>query len=304
MSLTGQVTASIGLRVRNGPGVEHTVLGLLKPDERLTLFELVGEWWRVDSQFGPGFVHAAFVALVPVDEETPHATEILYVCVPGDTLGQIGLRFGVNFLDIAALNGIVEPFMIRVGQLLRIPAVGSIQPVAGMISVMNPFIVEGQTEITSSSLQGHHTPWLGSCSVDLDVRGIASPGVAVHFNVDAPIGVDVRGKVQDVGLACFSRRLEDGGRTVKLGIERRSGGGTWVETGAWVLYAHLDPVRVEPHQVVVAGQSLGVMGPPSGPEYASACAQGSHVHIEASQATCVVNERSLIVRAPVITFDG
>jgi murein DD-endopeptidase MepM/ murein hydrolase activator NlpD len=109
--------------------------------------------------------------------------------------------------------------------------------------------------------------------------------------------------VDSVGLACRSQRLADGGRTVKLAVQKRQGAGPWIDTGAWVLYAHLDPVSVGVGEVVIPGQSIGAMGPAFGPEYNSSCAQGSHVHIEASRARCVVNQQAVIRNAPVLAFD-
>ncbi len=50
---------------------------------------------------------------------TPGGT-ITYVVVPGDTLGAIARRFGTTVSAIAQLNGIVNPNLIRVGQVLLI----------------------------------------------------------------------------------------------------------------------------------------------------------------------------------------
>ena len=301
MSFIGRVLPQEGLRLRSGPGTQHSILGVLEKDELVDLFELTGEWWRVQSRMGPGFVHSAFVAAVPDEPEEPEES---YTCVAGDTLFGIGRRFGLNHLEIAMLNGLVEPFALQVGQVLRIRrSGGGVQPVVATISILNPFLVAGETEVTSSSLQGHHRPWLGDCSCDLDVRGVSSPGVGVHFNVVAPPGLELRGRVESVGLACRSQRLSDGGRTVKVVIEKRARSGEWLDC-AWVLYAHLDPVDVVPGALIFPGARIGAMGPANGAEYFSSCAQGSHVHMEASRARCVVNQQSVITNAPVIVLDS
>jgi LysM repeat protein len=52
----------------------------------------------------------------------PHSppTDVTYVVQPGDTLGQIALRFGTTYQQIALLNGIANPDRIFVGQTLII----------------------------------------------------------------------------------------------------------------------------------------------------------------------------------------
>jgi LysM repeat protein len=44
-----------------------------------------------------------------------------YIVDPGDTLAAIASRFGLPFQDLAAVNGIDEPFTIRIGQKILIP---------------------------------------------------------------------------------------------------------------------------------------------------------------------------------------
>ena len=49
---------------------------------------------------------------------------LLYVVQPGDNLSTLGMIFGVNYLVIARVNGIVNPDVIKVGQKLYIPYPG------------------------------------------------------------------------------------------------------------------------------------------------------------------------------------
>jgi murein DD-endopeptidase MepM/ murein hydrolase activator NlpD len=44
-----------------------------------------------------------------------------YTVAPGDTLGAIANRFGVTVEDLAAVNGIADPNLLAVGQVLAIP---------------------------------------------------------------------------------------------------------------------------------------------------------------------------------------
>lgn len=54
-----------------------------------------------------------------------------YVVQPGDTLYSIARRYGMNYQDLAAHNGIVNPHRIQAGQVLRIPAGGEPSPPSG-----------------------------------------------------------------------------------------------------------------------------------------------------------------------------
>jgi LysM repeat protein len=51
-----------------------------------------------------------------------------YVVKAGDTLSQIAKYFGVNYHDLARMNGISDPSLIYVGQVLRIPHGGGYYP--------------------------------------------------------------------------------------------------------------------------------------------------------------------------------
>jgi hypothetical protein len=314
MSLIGTVIPVEGLRVRTGPSTDHDILGSLSKDEEIVLIAKVNEvWWGVVSRFGNGFVHGGFITVREEPDPVRAGGEQSYTCVGGDTLSSIGRKFGVNFMAIAALNGLIEPFVIREGQVLRIPAGAvvvtggarggaadsTVVAPAGTISILNPLEFDGTTEVTSAS-PGHHRPFGGSCSCDLDVHHLVSAGRPVRFNVAAPGGTEVRGVVSEIGFTCASHKLEDGGRMVKLNIQKRQSGGDWVESGAWVLFGHLDPVFVRVGEVVGAGQLVGALGPAGGGEYRSSCASASHIHIEATRAECVVRVRDVIRNAAVI----
>ncbi|MEK9773320.1 MAG: LysM peptidoglycan-binding domain-containing protein, partial [Opitutae bacterium] len=55
--------------------------------------------------------------------------EVTYVVRKGDSLGLIAKRFGVSATDLALINQISRPDLIRVGQKLTIPLSGSRRPV-------------------------------------------------------------------------------------------------------------------------------------------------------------------------------
>ncbi len=52
-----------------------------------------------------------------------------YTVAYGDTLSSIASRFGLSTMELARFNQIVNPNLIRVGQVLNIPASGSLTPV-------------------------------------------------------------------------------------------------------------------------------------------------------------------------------
>jgi len=48
-----------------------------------------------------------------------------YIVQPGETLSSIAARYGSSVLTLARLNGIVNPQLIRVGQVLAVPGPGN-----------------------------------------------------------------------------------------------------------------------------------------------------------------------------------
>ncbi|MCU0513901.1 MAG: LysM peptidoglycan-binding domain-containing protein [Anaerolineae bacterium] len=64
--------------------------------------------------------------VTPREEDPEPATgDITYIVQPGDTLFSIGRRFAASLPEIVRVNGLVEPFILRVGQTLIIPGAGS-----------------------------------------------------------------------------------------------------------------------------------------------------------------------------------
>ncbi len=57
--------------------------------------------------------------------QEPPGTETTYVVQPGDNLFRIALRHGLTMETLAAYNGITNPSLIYVGQVIRIPAGGT-----------------------------------------------------------------------------------------------------------------------------------------------------------------------------------
>lgn len=71
----------------------------------------------------PALIKAGQVLRIPTagTSLTAPAGETTYVVQPGDNLFRIGLRYGMSHTYLAQYNGIANPALIRVGQVLRIP---------------------------------------------------------------------------------------------------------------------------------------------------------------------------------------
>ena len=86
----------------------------------------------------------------PTAAPTPEPVAATYTVQAGDTLSAIAGRFGVSLDDLAAVNGITNPALIQVGQVLTIPGEGvSMPPTATAAPTATP---TGPTEATPTAL--------------------------------------------------------------------------------------------------------------------------------------------------------
>ena len=75
----------------------------------------------------PAPVEAASAPVAPPAQE-PDWRPQTYTVKRGDTLHQIALDYGLDYRELAALNNIENPNLIRVGQVLRLAAPGEPAP--------------------------------------------------------------------------------------------------------------------------------------------------------------------------------
>lgn len=70
----------------------------------------------------PDIIKVGQVLKLPNSSSSSYIT---YKVVSGDTLGKIANKFGTTFQEIANINGIQNPNIIQVGQVLKIPSLSS-----------------------------------------------------------------------------------------------------------------------------------------------------------------------------------
>ncbi len=76
----------------------------------------------------------ATAAVVEPESETLPAEGMDYTVRAGDTLLQIGLRYGLEWQDIAIANGLAERDVLRIGQVLRLPGIVTAGPVTEAVT--------------------------------------------------------------------------------------------------------------------------------------------------------------------------
>nr|MBC7245294.1 LysM peptidoglycan-binding domain-containing protein [Chloroflexota bacterium] len=94
----------------------------------------IGMWelMLANSLFSPHLIHPGLKMVIPgaggtVPESDPETSET-YIARPGDTLSSIAQRFHTTAFALAQSNGISDPSMIRVGQVLQVPRIPSGTP--------------------------------------------------------------------------------------------------------------------------------------------------------------------------------
>jgi LysM repeat protein len=319
-----------GLNLRPSASTTFPRLGVLIAGDQVTIVQRVGKWFQVESELGSGFVASEFVkvneggtpiserAQIPDDLRTEvRAPASIYRVRTGDTLSKIGQMLGVRWQALAKVNGIPAPYTIHVNQPLLIPDAGT-PPIAvrGEVAIDSP--LAAPMAVTTSSATGHHRPYGGTHSADIDVLTISS-GAPALFNVSST-GLKLRGVVQQVRPACATGNIADGGWQVRIAIEVQMPGANWTSTDVTVVYAHMDPVAVTPGSVLMPGDQIGQLGPPAatppvirnadfpnhlteGPprdsEYHSSCAVHSHLHVEVTRGLWVAGAQDDLTSVPL-----
>jgi len=216
-----------------------------------------------------------------------------YTVKPGDTVTRIGLETGQSWRDIARWNGLVNPNLIEVGQVLRVvpPTLASVPPVtvigparpaSGSAPAATPAPVQGTQSGTSAAVvaplpqSGVTTSAVAPSSVtatavppaqagsaatavDEDVALIwpAAGIVLSGFDEVKNKGVDIGGSAGDPVLAAAD------GRVVYVGSSLRGYGNLIIlkhNNTYLTAYAHNQLLLVKEDQTVRKGQKIAEMG--------------------------------------------
>ncbi|WP_460565277.1 peptidoglycan DD-metalloendopeptidase family protein [Hydrogenophaga aquatica] len=191
-----------------------------------------------------------------------------YTVRPGDTLMRIGLETGQAWRDIQAWNGIVNPNLIEVGQVLRV-----VPPQATASASVAAPAGPTTSAIGGSSVQGQPLGTPGSAAPSSSPGGAAQPPVAPSeelsfiwpasgpvidaFDESRNKGVGIGGKAGDAVLAAAD------GRVVYAGAGLRGYGNLVIlkhNNTYLTAYAHNQALLVREDQTVRKGQKIAEMG--------------------------------------------
>ncbi|MBT9595895.1 MAG: peptidoglycan DD-metalloendopeptidase family protein [Vitreoscilla sp.] len=209
----------------------------------------------------------------PAASAAGDARPTTYTVKPGDTLMRIGLETGQGWRDIARWNGIDNPNLIEVGQMLRVmpPAsetVAAIKPVLPSKVETKPLdpkaAASGASGVSVASAASAPSasgsaPAVPAKDNDDEVQWAwpAAGPVATPFDESRNKGLAITGKAGDPVFAAAD------GRVVYAGSGLRGYGNlVIVKHNATYLtaYAHNQTLLVKEDQVVRRGQKIAEMG--------------------------------------------
>jgi lipoprotein NlpD len=192
-----------------------------------------------------------------------------YTVKPGDTLIRIGLETGQNWKDVARWNGLDNPNLIEVGQVLRVIAPAA-APVASAVvtrpvvpaSVTSSAVAPGSTASSAAPVVVATAPPAAPApapSGDDDVSWMwpAQGSVLAGFDEAKNKGLDIGGTAGDAVLAAAD------GRVVYVGASLRGYGNLIIlkhNNTFLTAYAHNQVLLVKEDQTVRKGQRIAEMG--------------------------------------------
>jgi lipoprotein NlpD len=195
-----------------------------------------------------------------------------YTVKPGDTLIRIGLDNGQNWRDIGRWNGLDNPNVIEVGQVVRVvpPEVPSARPVAPAGRVdsrpldAKPPLPGASAPVAAASAAPSATPApaaSGGAARDTDDElnwaWPAAGPVATPFDDVKSKGLAITGKLGDPVFAAAD------GRVIYAGAGLRGYGNLIIvkhNNTFLTAYAHNQTLLVKDEQVVRRGQKIAEMG--------------------------------------------
>jgi len=195
-----------------------------------------------------------------------------YTVKPGDTLIRIGLETGQNWRDVARWNGLDNPNVIEVGQVLRVvPPSGEsavvTRPVAA--AAVASSVLPAQAASAARPASAPAVPATSAASAAAAAANAASDedlgwiwptsagGVLAGFDEVKNKGLDISGKAGDAVLAAAD------GRVVYSGAGLRGYGNLIIlkHNNTYLsAYAHNQTLLVKEDQNVRKGQKIAEMG--------------------------------------------
>lgn len=95
----------------------------------------------INSKYIRGFITPDFASIAkdmtPAGESGTATADTSYTVVAGDTLGKIAARYGTTVAELADINEIGDPNVIRKGQVIYLTAVAAATAKLGRLSVIN-----------------------------------------------------------------------------------------------------------------------------------------------------------------------
>ncbi len=207
-----------------------------------------------------------------------------YTVRPGDTLYRIGLEHGQSWRDIAAWNGLTNPHLIEVGQVLRVVPPGATpaattaavttQPVTGASVQARPLDAAQAPATTPGAAAGPRPSAASAPATPADqpaatAATTAANGDAItlvwpargpllyNFDETRSKGVGIGGRAGDPVLAAAD------GRVVYAGSDLRGYGNLIIlkhNNTYLTAYAHNQTLLVREDQTVRQGQKIAEMG--------------------------------------------
>ncbi len=197
-----------------------------------------------------------------------------YTVKPGDTLIRIGLDTGQNWRDVARWNGLENPNLIEVGQVLRV-----VPPAATVVAVAvaKPVASSTVTTVAVAPAQGASAPAAAAGqSSAAPVVAAAPPAAAPPIGEDDIAWIwpargsvltgfdDLKNKGLDIGGAAGDPVLAAAdGRVVYVGASLRGYGNLIIlkhNNTYLTAYAHNQVLLVKEDQTVRKGQKIAEMG--------------------------------------------
>jgi lipoprotein NlpD len=198
-----------------------------------------------------------------------------YTVKPGDTLMRVGLESGQNWRDVARWNGIENPNLLEVGQVLRVVPPGAdaaattaraipptrveTRPLEGAPAATPPAVAAAVPSSPSSVAASAPAAAPATTSPDDDVAWAcpASSNVATPFDEARSKGLIFTGKAGDPVFAAGD------GRVIYVGSGVRGYGNLVIvkhNNTYLTAYAHNQSLLVKEDQVVRRGQKIAEMG--------------------------------------------